>query len=159
MTEIRIGQAFDAHAFQKQASERPLMLALVSWPGEVALEGHSDADVVAHAICDALLSAAQLGDMGSNYGTDRPEFKNASGRQFLDDTLRKVRGEGWSIANVSAQVIGQRPRMAGRIDECQHALEDVIGAPVSLSATTTDKMGFLGRSEGLACIAAVLLQR
>lgn len=158
MSDFRIGQAFDAHAFSDDPN-RPMMLSLLHWPGERGLEGHSDADVVAHAICDALLSAARMGDLGSNYGTDRPEFANASGRVFLCDVMDRISQAGWNICNVSAQVIGNRPRMMGRIDECQSALEEIIKAPVSVSATTTDGMGFLGRGEGVACIASALISK
>lgn len=155
--DIRVGSGFDAHAFAPAACPRPMMLALLEWPGVQGLEGHSDADVVAHALCDALLSAAGLGDLGSNYGVDRPEFAGASGRMFLEDVMSKIRRENWQVINASVQVIGNKPRMSGRTGECEAALSAVVSAPVSLSATTTDGMGFLGRGEGVAAIATVLI--
>ena len=159
--EIRVGQGFDVHAFvQEQENGRALHLACLEWPGERALEGHSDADVAAHAVCDALLSAADLGELGTVFGTSDPEWEGASGRRMLNEVSRLLDETGWSIGNVSVQVIGQKPRMAPRRREAAAALSDALGgASVSLSATTTDKLGFLGREEGLAAFAVALVQR
>ena len=163
-TPFRIGQALDVHAFADHttgdsASTAPLMLACLQWPGEPALEGHSDGDVAAHATCDALLGAAGLGDMGSVFGTSMPEWRGASGEAFLGEVTRMLAEAGWVIGNITVQVIGNRPRMAGRLHEASQHMSDIVGAPVSVSATTTDGLGFPGRSEGLAAQAAALIVR
>ena len=121
------------------------------------LSWHSDGDVVAHACADALFAAAGLGDLGSNFGVDRPEFKGASGATLLGEAARRVRAAGYEIGNVSVQLIGQRPRVAGRIAQANAALSQAAGADVQMSATTTDHLGFLGRSEGLMAIASALV--
>ena len=136
----------------------PLHVAGLEWPDEPAgLEGHSDADVAAHAACDALLSAADLGDLGSNFGTSDPAWAGASGTAFLEETARRVRAAGFEIANVSVQVIGNRPRLGPRRAEAEAALSVAVGAPVSVSATTTDGLGLTGRGEGVAAIATALV--
>jgi len=154
---IRTGIGTDVHRF---APGVPMWLAGLHFPEEQAgLAGHSDGDVVCHAICDALLSAARLGDMGSNYGTSEPEWAGASGLVFLRETKRRVEAAGWQIVNVSVQLIGNRPRMAARRVEAEDLLTATLGAATSLSATTTDGLGFTGRGEGLAAIASALVQR
>jgi 2-C-methyl-D-erythritol 4-phosphate cytidylyltransferase/2-C-methyl-D-erythritol 2,4-cyclodiphosphate synthase len=150
----RTGIGIDVHAFD---AGQPLWLGGLFWPGEPGLAGHSDGDAVAHAICDALLSAAGLGDIGGRFGTDDPRFEGAHGDVFLRETLALVTDAGFRILNVSVQVVGNRPKLSPRRDEVEAALSAVLGAPVSVSATTSDGLGFTGRGEGVAAIATALL--
>jgi 2-C-methyl-D-erythritol 4-phosphate cytidylyltransferase/2-C-methyl-D-erythritol 2,4-cyclodiphosphate synthase len=157
--ELRVGIGTDAHAFSADPS-RLMSLAGLEWPGEVGVDGHSDGDVAAHAICDALLSAAQCGDLGSNFGTSRPEYAGASGAKILQETLAIVVAAGYSISNVSVQIIGNRPKIGPRRQEAIDALSAALGgASVSVSATTTDGLGFTGEGKGLSAIATALITR
>ncbi len=154
---MRTGIGTDVH---RLVEGRPMRVAGLAWPDEpVGPEGHSDGDVVLHAICDALLSAAGLGDLGTNFGTSEPQWAGAASNDLLAETLRRVRADGWTVANVAAQLIGNRPRMGARRPEAEAALGEQHGIVVSISATTTDGLGLTGRGEGIAAVATALLSR
>ena len=152
----RVGTGIDVHAFGEVEN---LWLAGLHWPGEKELSGHSDGDAVAHAICDALLSAAGLGDIGSRFGTADPAYANASGEVFVRGTIDLLAASGFEPINVSVQIVGNKPRFSARREEAQALLTEWVGAPVSVSATTTDGLGFTGRGEGVAAIATALVRQ
>jgi len=155
--QLRVGIGVDAHAFSED-KKRKLALAGLIWPDEIGLDGYSDGDVAAHAICDALLSAADLGDLGSNFGVADSKYKGASGAQMLGETLAKVRAAGFEIENVAVQVVGNRPKIAPKRAQAISALSKALaGAKVSLAATSTDGLGFTGEGKGLSAIATALL--
>ena len=157
LRELRTGFGVDAHAFEEG---RTLWLGAIEWPGEVGVAGHSDGDVAAHAICDALFAAASIGDLGSNFGVDDPKYKNASGQSLLAETLNRITNAGFAIENISVQIVCNRPKIGARRNEIIKALSTALGgAPVSVSATSTDGLGFTGEGKGISALATALLNR
>ena len=157
LRELRTGFGVDAHAFEEG---RTLWLGAIEWPGEVGVAGHSDGDVAAHAICDALFAAASIGDLGSNFGVDDPKYKNASGQSLLAETLNRITNAGFAIENISVQIVCNRPKIGARRNEIIEALSTALGgAPVSVSATSTDGLGFTGEGKGISALATALLNR
>lgn len=151
-----VGIGVDVHAYDP-ADGSQLWVAGLHWPGEPGLAGHSDGDVVAHAACDALLSAAGIGDLGSQFGSTDPRWAGAPGVELLAETGRRVRAAGFLVGNVAVQLIGNRPRLGDRRVEAELTLSAALGARVTLSATTTDGLGLTGRGEGLAAVATAIL--
>lgn len=152
----RVGIGVDVHAFETSGTHT-LMLGGIEFPGERALAGHSDADVICHAVSDAVLSAAGLGDLGSQIGTDDPHWAGAAGLAIVAEMARRVGDRGLTIVNASVQLIGNRPRLGPVRARAQMLVSGALGAPVSISATSTDGLGFLGRGEGLGAIAVAMV--
>jgi 2-C-methyl-D-erythritol 2,4-cyclodiphosphate synthase len=160
VTDVRVGTGLDVHPFADTA--RPLVLAGVTIPDADGLAGHSDADVVAHAVTDALLGALALGDLGSRFGVDTPELAGADSLGFVRVAAGDVAGAGWRVGNVDAVVVAQRPRLAAHVPAMRQGLADALDADVgavSVKATTTDRLGTIGRGEGIACWATVTVVR
>lgn len=156
MTDLRVGTAFDAHQIQ---AGKACWIAGILHEGQDGCEGHSDGDVVSHAIVDAVLSASGLGDLGSFVGVGRPEYDGVRGVELLQELKELIEHQGHRVVNVSAQLIGQTPKMGPVREESERVLSEALGAPVSVSATTTDHMGFTGSGEGRAAIATALVER
>lgn len=150
----RVGVGVDVHPFDADCE---LHLAGLAWPGEPGLAGHSDGDVAAHAVCDALFSAAGLGDLGEQFGCADPMWAGAAGVAMVEEAAARVRAAGYVVGNVAVQVVGNRPRIGSRRAEAQQVLSRAAGAAVTVGATTTDSLGLTGRGEGLAAIATALV--
>ena len=153
-SKLRTGIGVDAHKF---GDSGPCSLAGLQWPETPRLLGHSDGDAAVHALCDAVLSACQLGDVGTFFGVDTPEMAGATGGAMIAQLREFVTEQGFVINNVSLQIVGNKPKITSRRDEAQKVLSDALGAPVSVAATTSDQMGFTGRGEGIYVIANALV--
>jgi 2-C-methyl-D-erythritol 2,4-cyclodiphosphate synthase len=158
MPEIRVGQGVDVHRFTDDPG-RPLVLAGCHFPGERGLAGHSDADVVAHAVADALLGASGIGDLGQLFPDTDPQWSGADSMGLLAEVVARVRAEGWSVGNVDCAVVCERPKLAPRRAEMESAIAAVVGAPVRITGRRAEGMGALGREEGILGLASTVLVR
>lgn len=158
--QVRVGQGFDIHRFADQPVDgRVLVLGGVAFPGERTLVGHSDADVVAHAIADALLGAAGLGDIGQHYPDTDPAWKGADSMRILRDVVGKVRALGWSVGNADCSVVCEEPKIAPARDEMVRLLTEAVGAPVSVKGRRAEGLGAIGHGEGIACFASAIITK
>jgi 2-C-methyl-D-erythritol 2,4-cyclodiphosphate synthase len=155
ISKLRTGVGVDAHQF---GDSGPCALAGLLWDEAPRLIGHSDGDAAVHALCDAILSACQLGDLGTFFGVDKPEMAGATGVAMISTLREFITAKGFVINNVALQIVGNTPKITVRRDEAQKVLSDALGAPVSVAATTSDQMGFTGRGEGVYVIATALVQ-
>lgn len=154
---IRVGNGFDIHRFEEGPSDRVLVLGGVKFPDERALVGHSDADVIAHAIADALLGAAGLGDIGMHYPDTDPKWQGANSLEILKDIVKTLAGHGWSVVNVDCSIVCEAPKMSPHRDQMQGNLSAIVGAPVSVKGRRSEGIGAIGRSEGIMCFASALI--
>ena len=156
--DLRVGQGFDIHRFTDDP-DRVLVLAGCVFDGERGLEGHSDADAIAHACSDALLGAAGLGDIGMHFPDTDAAWKGADSLTLLQHVVGLVTADGWGVANIDCAVVCERPKLAPRRDEMQETLTSIVGAPVSIKGNRAERLGAIGRNEGVACFATALLVR
>lgn len=155
--KIRVGQGFDVHRFAADGDDRALVLGGVTFAGERGLLGHSDADAVAHAISDALLGAAGLGDLGMHFPDTDAKWKGVASTEILTRVVEMVRAAGWTIGNVDCNIVTESPKIAPRREEMQEKMTAIVGAPVSIKGRRAEQMGALGRREGLMCLAVAIV--